>query len=95
METVEAHVGKIEAELGRWGAKIDDLFAKADSAGTGAKVDYRSRLDDLRAKYEAAQANFGRLKTAGNDKWQSFEVAIETAWSELEDAFKKLTAKKA
>lgn len=95
METVEAHVGKMEAELTRWGVKVDELYAKADAAGTGAKIDYRNRLDELKAKYEAVQARFGELKAAGHDKWQNFEVDIDTAWSELEDAYKKLKSRKA
>ena len=47
METVEAHVGKMEAELKQWGARLDDLLAKADAAGVEARSDHRKRLDEL------------------------------------------------
>jgi hypothetical protein len=90
METVEAHVGKMEAELERWGAKLDELTAKADAAGTEAKIDYRRRLDDMREKYDAAQAKLVQLRIAGTGKWQMFQGDIETAWLELEAAFRKL-----
>jgi hypothetical protein len=91
METVEAHVGKMEAELKIWGARLDKLMAKADAAGTEAKIDYRSRLEDLKAKYRAAETKFEELKTAGSGKWEIFQGGVEKAWSELEIAFTKLT----
>ena len=33
METVEARVGKMEAELRQWGVRLDKLLAMADLAG--------------------------------------------------------------
>ena len=90
METVEAHVGKMEAELKEWGARLDNLLAKVDAAGTGAKIDYRKRLDDLKEKYIVAEARFAELKAAGSAKWDTFKGGVQTAWNELETAFTKL-----
>ena len=90
METVEAHVGKMEAELKQWGERIENLLALADVAGTGAKIDYRKRLDDLSDKYAVAEAKFAELKAAGTNKWDTYRESVETAWSELETAFTKL-----
>ena len=90
METVEAHVGKMEAELAQWGAKLDELLAKADAAGTEAKIDYRKRLDDLREKYINAERRLAELKAAGSSKWDTFKDGVESAWSELAKAFTKL-----
>ena len=90
METVEAHVGKMEAELKSWGAKLDALVAKADAAGTEAKIDYRNRLEDVTARYKAAQSQLHKLQAAGSGKWDTFKTDVESAWSDLESAFKKL-----
>jgi len=90
METVEAHVGKIEADLKQWGARLDKLSTKLDAAGAGAKVDYRKRLDDLKEKYVAAEARFAELKAAGSANWDTFKGGVESAWNELETAFAKL-----
>jgi hypothetical protein len=90
METVEAHVGKMEAELKQWGARLDELLTKANAAGTGAKIDYRKRLDDLQEKFVVAEARFAELKAAGSRKWDTFKDGVETAWRELETAFTKL-----
>jgi hypothetical protein len=91
METREAHVGKMEAQLQQWGAKLDELAAKAEAVGADAKLDYRKRIDDLRAKHQAAQARLHELKTAGSTRWEAFKASAESARNELEIAFKKLT----
>ena len=90
METVEAHVGKMEAELKEWGARLDKLLAKVDAAGTAAKIDYRKRLDDLKEKYVVAEARFAELKAAGSAKWDTFKGGVESAWNDLETAFTKI-----
>ena len=90
METVEGQVGKLEAELRSWGVRLDKLLAKVDAAGTGAKIDYRRRLDDLKEKYVTAAAKFAELKVAGREKWDTLKGGVETAWRELETAFTRL-----
>jgi hypothetical protein len=90
METVEAHVGKMEAELKQWGERLDNLLTMADVAGTSAKIDYRSRLDDVSEKYLIAETRFAELKAAGSAKWDTYRDGVETAWSELAKAFTKL-----
>ena len=90
MKTVERHVGKMEAELRQWGTRLDNLLAMAEVVGTTARIDYRKRLDDLKAKYEAAQARLIELKTAGSGNWDAQKGGVETAWSELAKAFSKL-----
>jgi hypothetical protein len=90
METVEWHIGKMEAELKEWGARLEKLVAKAHAAGTGAKIDYRDRLDDLSEKYTAAEKRLAELKAAGLNKWDTYKGGVETAWSELATAFTRL-----
>jgi multidrug resistance efflux pump len=91
METGNADVGKMEAELRQGGARLDDLLATADRAGTARRIDYRERLDDAKQKYDAAEAKLAELKAAGRGKWEVFRGGIESAWSELATAFTRLT----
>jgi hypothetical protein len=91
METVEAHVEKMEAELKQWGARLDKLMTQAHATSADVKIDYRKRLDDLRQKYVAAEKRFAELKAAGSGKWEIFQGSVETAWSELAKAFTRLT----
>jgi hypothetical protein len=54
------------------------------------RIDRRRRLDDLKEKYDAAEAKLAELKAAGSSKWEVFQGGVETAWSELEKAFARL-----
>ena len=78
-------------DSGDWGARLDELEATVDdTAGTGAKIDYRECLDDLREKYAAALSRLAELKAAGRGRWDTSKRGVETAWSELATAFTKL-----
>ena len=90
METADAELGKMEAELRQWGTRLDNLLAMAEVVGTTARIDYRKRLDDLKAKYDAAEAKLIELKTAGSGNWDAQKGGVETAWSELAKAFTNL-----
>ena len=90
MESTQGHVGKMEAQLKHWGAKLDAIVAKAEKAGTQVKIERRKRVDDLKAKYQAAKSSLNELKAAGAGKWAVLKTGVESAWNELEAAFKKL-----
>jgi hypothetical protein len=90
METRGAHVGRMETQLQQWGAKLDEFVAKADEAGAEAKIDYRKGIDDLKAKHRGAQGKLDELKAAGSEKWETLKAGVESAWNELDVAFKKL-----
>jgi hypothetical protein len=90
MQTVEAQIGRMEAELRRWGAKLHELRTLRDRGSGEANTYFRKRLDDLEAKHEAAQTKLDELKAAGSARWETYKSGIEDAWSELEAAFRKL-----
>ena len=91
MENTEDNVGKLEPQLKQWGAKLDEFVAKADRAGTAARIDNRRRIEELKAKVKAAQAKLDEVKTAGSEKWETLKAGVESAWKDLEIAFKKLS----
>jgi hypothetical protein len=90
METAGTDLGKMEAELRQWGTRLDNLLAMADVVGSAARIDHRERLDDLKKKYDAAEAKLAALKAAGSGKSQSFRGGVENAWSELATAFARI-----
>ena len=91
MQIVDANVGKMEGELQRWAAKLGELRSRGHTVGGELNLDYHLRLDDLEAKYDAAETKLDELKAAGSARWEAFSSDIESAWSELEAAFRKLT----
>ena len=92
MKVLEANVSKMETQLQQWGAKLDKLAAQVEEAGTEAKLDYRERIEALRAKHRLARSQLDELKAAGSGKWETLKTGMEGAWNELEVAFKKLTS---
>lgn len=87
---MQAEVGKMEKQLQRWGANLDDLAAQAKAAGEGAMAEERRVLDDLREKQRVAQKRLDELKADGGDKWDTLKGGVESAYGELETAFKKM-----
>ena len=90
MGKTQQDLGKLETQLQQWGAKLDEFVAKADRAGTTARIDNRKRIDELKAKVKVAQAKLDEVKTAGSEKWETLKAGVESAWNDLEIAFKKL-----
>ena len=90
MHTVQAQVARMEAELERWSAKLSELRSRGHRAGIEPNLDYHKRLDDIALKYDAAEEKLGELKDAGSANWETFRSGIETAWTELGDAFRRL-----
>jgi hypothetical protein len=51
----------------------------------------RKLADDVRAKRRAVQTELDELRVAeSSEQWESIQAAVESTWSELEAAFKKL-----
>jgi len=91
MSATRASTGQMESQLRQWGAKLDELVAKADAAGAEAKVDYRKRIEELKSKHQLAQSKLEELRAAGSEKLETLKVGVESAWKELEAAFRELT----
>jgi len=90
MDSVGQEVGKIETRLRQLGTKLDKLVAKADEAGAEVKVEYRTQIDNIKSKHTAVQTKLTEYRAAGGQKWDNFKSGVETAWHDLENAFKSL-----
>jgi polyhydroxyalkanoate synthesis regulator phasin len=94
MKDMEAYVGKMQMQLKLFGAKLKEIVAKTDEAGTEENIDHQTRIDDLKAKYQAAQSKLDELMTAGIEKWESLKAGVESVWNELEIVFEQGNAVK-
>jgi uncharacterized coiled-coil DUF342 family protein len=90
METVGQEVGKIETRLRQLGTRLDKLVAKADEAGTEVKAEYRKQIDCIKDKHCVVQSKLTEFRAANGQKWDNFKGGVETAWHDLENAFKAL-----
>ena len=91
MKTNEASLGKMETQLKRWGAKLDQLVARADTASADARIDHRKRIAALRTQHKQACAKLEELKAASSAEWDTLKQGVDATWTELEVAFEKLT----
>jgi archaellum component FlaC len=90
MDTTGQEVGKIETRLRQFGTKLDNLVAKAGEAGDEAKNEYRKQIDNIKDKHAVVQSKLNAFKAANGQKWDNFRDGVETAWHDLETAFKAL-----
>lgn len=81
----------MEKQMGEWGAKIDELAAKAETVGAEFKDEQRFWMADLKAKYQIARARLDEAATAGGERMSILQDGLDGAWSELAAAVKKMT----
>jgi hypothetical protein len=87
---IDKNLSKLEAQLKLWGAKFNEVAAKANVAGQQASIDSRKRVDDMKAKLKVAQSKLDEAKAAGAEKWETLKLGVEHVWNDLETTFKKL-----
>lgn len=90
MESTGQEVGRIETRLRQLGTRLDRLVAKADKAGSEVKLDYRKQIDNAKDKHAVVQEKLGAFRAANGQKWDNFKGGVESAWHDLENAFKAL-----
>jgi septation ring formation regulator EzrA len=90
METAGQEVGKIETRLRQLGTRLDRLVAKAEAVGTEAKLDYRKQIEHAKEKQTVVRDKLNAYRASSGQKWDNFKGGVETAWQELEVAFKAL-----
>lgn len=93
MSQKQAYQEKMEAQLKEWGAKIDELKAKAEKAEADAKLEYHKRIDGLQAKRNAAEAKLAEVKASGEETWENLKEGVEGAWNEFKSAVSDAVSK--
>ena len=90
MGSKDRNVERMEQQLADWGAKIETLMIKAETAGEHLQADYRRHAKDLRTQWVDAQARLADFKAAGSLTWDAFRTGIEGAWGDLEAALHEI-----
>jgi hypothetical protein len=87
---VDKRVAKMAVQLERWSARIDELAAKTENAGTRATIVEHQRVDELRVCRAIARARFEEYRSAGEEQRESLKGGMQQAWNDLAAAVKKL-----
>jgi nucleotide-binding universal stress UspA family protein len=93
LEKKKAYQKKIEGQLKEWGAKIDELMAKAETSKAELKVKYRDQIQDLRAKQEIVQRKLRELRESGEETWGGLRAGIEKSLDELKNTSDRTLSK--
>jgi len=93
MSMKEAYEQKLQAQLDEWGAEIDKLKAKAESAEADAQLEHYKRIEELRSMQESAANKIAELKDAGDDAWEDLKAGIDSAWDSLGNALKSAASR--
>jgi hypothetical protein len=84
----EATVAKLEAQLGLWRLKIDDLVAKTQLTAVPATFDALMYIDELKALHAIAQSRFDEFRAARAPERARLKSKLKRAWKDLDVAFK-------
>ena len=93
MGTKEAYKHKMEANLKEWGAQINLLAAKAESAEADARLTYAKEIDKLRAKQHQVAEKLKELENASGDAWKEVKAMADKFWDDLKTGIENTTAK--
>ena len=90
MDPSAASVRRMETQLEVWAGKIDEFTTAAQESNGWAGIDLRQRIDDLKVKRALVRANLDEVKAAGSNSRAGLRTDLESAWRDLEDAFREM-----
>ena len=90
MATIVENLERMEAQLDRWGLKIDDLVARTEGASAHAAIDHRDLIDELKASRAAARVKLDDFRAESRSRWRRSRRGMAKAWNDLMVAFRTL-----
>jgi len=78
---------KVEAQLTKLNAQIEEYKAKVKQSQAEATVQYYDQLEELSVKRDAVQQKLENLQKASESAWQEMQQGFETAWDDLAKSF--------
>ena len=86
MEMKDAYLQQIERQLGEWKIDINRLESKAGKVDPETRIVYLEKVDDLKAKQNAAQVNLKKLKGASEDNWDALKTGYEQLQQDIKES---------
>jgi hypothetical protein len=83
--TSQAYLNKIGAQMKVWGAKVELVKARVQSAIAGANVDYRQQLDHWQEKESALLFKAESLQAVGSEKFECIKADVKSVWHEIKN----------
>jgi predicted nucleic acid-binding Zn-ribbon protein len=93
METKDAYVKKLKAQIDEWSTELDKLEAKAKKTSADAKLEYESQIKALRQRYDSAKARITEIQQASEGSWEDLKQGVESAWGAFKQGLDKAKAR--
>jgi hypothetical protein len=93
MKTKNEYIESAASELKLWGAQIDLLNAKAESAAVDMKHKYHEELAILRTRQKAANEKIIELQEHSGESWESIKESADKLWGEFRTGLTNATSK--
>ncbi len=89
MATKESFINDMKTRLETRQKEIAELKSKAESAGTGSKIDLNKKIAELELKQEYARKTLAELQSADEGRYESLKHSVETAWNDLDESYRE------
>jgi hypothetical protein len=86
MEQQEAYEKDMNIKMKKWGAKIDEMKARLDTADAQTRQSLYREIENLRELQHKAQDHIESLKHSGRESFNDVKVGVENAVKKLEEA---------
>lgn len=93
MKSKEEYIDALSGQLKEWAGKVDELKVQASLAKADAKEEYEKKINELKAKQDAAATKLDELKNATGGAWEDLKSGAEGAWSELRQSVESAVKK--
>lgn len=89
MESRDAYVEKLKAQIDSWNSDIEKMRAKAREASADAQVKYNEQIEEMKSQRDAAEAKMKEARESSEEAWSDMRAGFESAWSSMSDSFSK------
>lgn len=88
----DSYIGKAQAELDQWGAKIQKLQSQSEQAGEKSRVAIDKQLHSLDGRFQEAQKRLEALKVSTEKEWDKIRPGVDHALAQVRHSYRRTQA---
>lgn len=87
MDTRDAFVAKLKAQLDEWNAELDQMEARSRKVQADQLVAYHEHIAVIRRHCDDAQQRIAQIQQATGNAWEEMTQGAEEAWARIGQGF--------
>lgn len=92
MSSNAEYIARMEAQISKWDAELDQLKDKGKKMAADLRADYFGRLKELHAGRGEAQKKMQEIRAASDEAAARLHAGMEGAWHSMSTALEKVSA---